>query len=603
MDSGQATAEMGLFEQTATSNSEVITPPPTTAKHAFITKLLHPPSAVSNYQGLPTGDTRTQVCLDYISVGINIQPSYFDRSTSRVTAFTDASKFSDYAILCPNGARVLGIPYLLNDSYGIADYMDQDYSNVMINDQYDFTKWQNDANLYRTSYKSLTTYLNATAFNDTGIVTGIQFNPNILFAGDIINMAHQQPELFYEYVLYEHSRNKYEIASVPKTEYVMIDKLGNKQNIKETIDHRAHHHFGKFMKFPKYIREQIREMLNITDEQYPKLDPDTRIQVINMNSTGPADLGSLSSPIPTPSQMMNSSARSYTGKARDGTFGVQRLNTVSPAWNTGSNTSDSQNGLYNCYAYTKSSDGSTHFFALHDNTPIGTSAEGLIDLKDTLWSKDSTWSIIYYQGLTTQYSGDSIRQFNLLAYKFYTGFEVQPTQRSAWSGLAKLAPKPDISAMNQLMDMFYELKDVLPAKYNLAGIGAIMSSIGKKVLPNVGRTILNSIAGDEKKEIKEEKEVNKVEEKLDQVIKHVNKLDIEDNPIKPVKTKGTLNARFASNPINIPRRRSNSLRRRSTSRSSSRRRPSSRTRSNSRSRSSSRGRYTPRRRRNSFRRY
>jgi len=339
-ESGQGAADMGLFEKTALPSSEVVTPPLINEKSSLVLKLTHPPSAVPNFSGLPTNDTRTQVITNYVSVGIIKKPSLYDFAANQVRQI-DQSAFSDYAILSPNGGRVLAIPFCLNATTGVNDYMDQDLSNVIVNDQYDFTKWQNDTNLFRPIYKLLTTYLNATAFNNTGIVTGSQFNPNIMFAGTVLSLAHNEPVMFYEYAKHM-IKSKRAVVTRIRDEFIHV---GNKSHpVTPALEHPE---YSVYKQLPVYIRAELSEMFDLKDDEFINLDPNTNIQVANFNSTGPTDDGKYSSCCPTPSQIMNNSARSYTGKALDGTFSVQRLNTVAPAWQTGSNTSNGSNGYIN----------------------------------------------------------------------------------------------------------------------------------------------------------------------------------------------------------------------------------------------------------------
>jgi hypothetical protein len=484
-EAGNSSAEMDMFTKTSMKNSEVITPPSQSPRAAFVTKCLHPPSAVTSFEGLPTNDARTQVITNYVNVGIINQPSFFNNTTLVTVPYNDSGNAFTYAIMCPTGARVLGIPYVLNTPSGLSDVVTQDLSNVMTNDQYNFKFWQNDVNLYRPIYKSLTTYLNATAFNDQGIVTSSQFNPNVMFAGSLLMMSMEKPDLFNYYI--KSRLDKRTPVTVIKKGATTTKRLGDYEEILPEDDYQ------KFMLFPKYIREQIADLLSLGPNEFPKLDPNTNIQVLNVGQVGPDDETAVAnSEIPTPSQIMNNSARSYTGKAKDGTFTVQRLNTLSPAWLAGSNTANSNQGLYQCYSYTKSIDGSVHFVPLFDNCAVGTTGPMIPILNDTLWTKDMTWTYIYYQGLFPAQSGimSASLIWDLIAFKYYTGYEIQPTVRSAWSGLVKMGPKPDMKAMQELMDLMYELKDCLPAKYNLAGIGAILGQIATSVAPSIIGAIL-----------------------------------------------------------------------------------------------------------------
>ena len=125
---------------------------------------------------------------------------------------------------------------------------------------YNFSNWYQDAQLYRPVAKSLTTTLNATAFNNTGIVSGEQFNPNIMFAGTLLGMSMSVPDKFFELVKCLNTRKP---LRFPKG-FDVVDP--------------------PFDKFPLYIQEEIRRVTNVIGPI--NLDPNTSIQVVNFGDLG-----------------------------------------------------------------------------------------------------------------------------------------------------------------------------------------------------------------------------------------------------------------------------------------------------------------------------
>jgi hypothetical protein len=74
------------------------------------------------------------------------------------------------------------------------------------------------------------------------------------------------------------------------------------------------------------------------------------------------------------------------------------------------------------------------------------------------------------QGITANSVGaTSELSVSPLAIKTYYGFEAQPVWNGPWNGLSKVAPKPNIMAMQALLDSFYEMPDAMPMKYNSWG--------------------------------------------------------------------------------------------------------------------------------------
>lgn len=456
------------------ADNEVQTHAPVTHKpgEALVRKLLHPPSSVPEFCGLPTNDARSQVCLEWRNMELMNTPYVFDVVENKVRALTpEEMKDLDLAFLIPNGARVKSIAFVKNPSNGV---MTQDLNNAMIEQLYNFKSWPRDVNLYRSMYKSTTFYLNATMFNNTGMVVGNQFNPNILFAGTLLTLAHSNPELFYALVQGGYKRGHFK---------------------KTTAVNRTH--VEHWERFPHYHRTELLRRLNMSPNDMLHLDPNTNHQVIGLGRLG-------TSPgiqnVPSTSQILGNSMRSLGTQAREGMFSIQRLNTISPAWQAGSNTFDAPadyeyTGLYQCWsAEVEGVLDNLIVQPYEENAPEGTVAGGTHALYDTLWTKDMTWSWVRFSGLSVNISGPTTQ---LLIKKTYCGYEVQPCMASAWAGMMKLGPKPDLAAMQAMMDGFFELKDVMPARYNFWGT---IASLAAKGLKTFGTGILtNMLQGTTKK--------------------------------------------------------------------------------------------------------
>lgn len=229
-------------------------------KTSFVAKLLHPPSPIPGFMGLPTNDARTQVLIEWRNMELMDTPVILDFKTlaARTVTPADLTTF-DYAILSTNGARVLNIGFVTNATAG--GTMQQDLNGVMTQNLYNWKNWSSDANLYRPTYRSLTTTLNATAFNNTGMVVGNQFNPNILFAGSLISFAHEHGEHFYNFVR----------CAIEREEIFRLNKP-----TREDIE--------RWEQFPHYHRVEMLRLANSTPGDTLNLDPNTTIQVINFGN-------------------------------------------------------------------------------------------------------------------------------------------------------------------------------------------------------------------------------------------------------------------------------------------------------------------------------
>ena len=491
MQSVTQDTSLDLFNAIQTQ-PELATTKPDTPINSFLHKCLHPPSAVPGYIGLPTNDARSQVNIQWKNLELMRTPLIVDNATVRPMQPSELTTFN-YGILCMNGARVLSVPFIFNSAVG---YMVQDVGNIDIQDNYEFDNWHLDANLYRPAYRSITTYLNATAFNNTGAVTSCQFNPNVMFAGNILALSYENYDVFKKLVALFYRENRIKITPA-------------------TISDRQAHE--QWLRFPKYIREDILDTMcftaephgyDLVDAEYVNLDPNTQVQIINLNAIGSNDYGNF----PSASQLLTGSERAYAGKAFEGTFTVSRLNSISPAWLAASNTNADTKGLYECYSYNYDSLGASHLVAFR--SPMHPGPMNTQPLLDTLWSKDMTWSYTLYEGLSLNTQTSVSTQ--LLIKKYYTGYEVQPAFKSAWSGMVTLGPRPDIRALQRLMDSFYDQKNTMPAKYNF--LGTLLSAVGPhllKAIPSIAQSLVTAFAPTEAKKEKEvvKKEIKKIAKK------------------------------------------------------------------------------------------
>ncbi len=490
-------------------DSEVQTSVPITKPaESFVAKCIHPPSAVPGFRGIPTNDARSQVLLEWRHMSLMSQVYDTDPATGLVRVATVAP--SNYSWLIPNGARTLAIGFAGEPTN--ANWQ-QDYNNVLINDTYNFSNWSKDANLFRPIYKSLSLAPNVTAFNNTGYLTACQFNPSILFAGTLLTMSFDKPRLFVDFCV-SHIKRRLRLEA-DDDGFVKVSTKNDKAAL--------------MLDFPSFVKSEVAtacERLRLPLSKL-NLDPNTTIQVLNLNASSAAN----GLPVPTMSQVLQASMRSYGGKFTEGAFTINRLNTIAPAWQSASNTTIGTNpdGLYQCYTFSTLSDGSAHFVPLHDNLAVGTSLGTAPALRDTLWSKDMTFTWIHLAGLSYNVNQTPATLNQLMAMKFYTGYEVQPANESAWSGMVNLAPKPDLEAMQALMDAFYELKDCFPVSYNFWGT---LGSLAANGLKEFGSSILKNLVSGATKKSKPAPKARRRKSRpvTEEIVERLEEVEIEDAP-------------------------------------------------------------------------
>lgn len=416
-----------------------------TPSQAFVCKVTHPPTTVPEFSGLPTQDARTQVVYNMRNIDVLKAPITIDMDTQSYQS-NSWNDHNDYSIVVPTGARIkwFGCCYSYRSSpAGLTSTYNQDVANVGVQDNFDFKNWYSTVNLYRPCYKSITLYPNVTAFNNQGIISAQQFNPNILFAGSMSAMSYEQPKTFM----------------------MALDHLYSVKDDALFHSSETHSDFHHVVVDSWFKTRKLRSRgLN--------LDPNNFIQILNMGNVGyESDASSL---VPTPSQIAQNSMRSYQDKFINGAFVVSRINTLSPKWMAGTNTTTNSNirGLYECWYFTVSNDGSPHLVRLVDPAAPGTAIGDATTMVDTLWSSDMTWQVIRMQGIspnTLTPTANNSASVSPIAIKHYYGIEAQPVWNGPWNGIARMSPKPSLSEMQSLMDAFYEMPDGMPAKFNALG--------------------------------------------------------------------------------------------------------------------------------------
>lgn len=469
MNSNDTNANVDMFENLGTQSEVEVPSPPKGANAAFVHKCLHPPSAIPGFVGLPTMDTRTQTVLNYTIPQLMSPPTLTKGMFENIKLLDLAEQTAmRIGILTLTGAKVLSIAFCYDT---VAGKWYQDIANTINNDAYDFTHFEYDATLYRPCYKSMTTHLNATMFNNTGMVTGNQFNPNMLFQG--------VPSTF---LLQDYKAGSAFLRHLLKSDVVRV---------LDADDFMIEEHHNLFEQLPRFIVTELMQDFKLKPKQIMSIPPNYSVQILMMNPFTGANPWNGSFPFPTASQITQQSARSWTGKAMEGTFTVSRLNTVSPKWCPASNVTAggaSDGHLPFCYfAYLNAGEFVYGSFWEHSTNTSGAPEI----MSDTYWTTDITCSWTLYDGLSFNSTSNALQTTSqLLIYKHCFGMEVQPSLKSAWAGTVVLAPKPDMMAMQRLLDAFYEIKDCLPARYNFWGM---LGKMAMDWLPKIGGGLLSHV--------------------------------------------------------------------------------------------------------------
>jgi len=469
---------------TTTDNEVQATAPIKNPSHSFIDKHIHPPSAVPGYAGMPTNDSRTQVITNWVELNTiqNVKaPGNFGEEP-----FTAAPNFVDgFAFLHTSGIRHPNAVFFHYNTNGdVSSGWHQDVQNTVRLSIYDTNRFRYDANKFRPAYRSNTITLNATSFNNIGMLSTCQFNPSVLFGGTILQFTESHPKRARNFLRSYCQHHK--ISGIRKDDLELFSPAyqTHLRDLLHIQDGSTIIIGGK----SAHLRTDVPDTLN--------LDPNTSVQFVDFNKQGNTESGNnIASVVPTHSQVINMSTRSYGGPAKDGNFITQRINTVAPKWLASANddaTSLTNVGMYECFIAYEDANGVDQYKPL---TEIG--VNGLCrPYIDTLWSEDMTWGWTVITGLVPNTNISSgVVSDSLLIVKTYIGTEIQPAAQSAWSGMQALGPRPDMNAMQALMEAYYDLKDGMPAKYNFAGLANVARLAASKIAPHAIKFVANKLGG------------------------------------------------------------------------------------------------------------
>lgn len=157
--------------------------PLTKAGSVMVRKILHPPPSKDNvgFQGITDMTTVNQVnmaleaetteILARIKYAVDGAVSTFNSRAILFLSLSGARNSTYIFIRTPDGSWAQPV-----DGTGL---LSQPTPPAVINAGYPFQNWVQDVARHRTAYKSESFYLNATGFNNQGMVTNAQFTPAI----------------------------------------------------------------------------------------------------------------------------------------------------------------------------------------------------------------------------------------------------------------------------------------------------------------------------------------------------------------------------------------------------------------------------------------
>jgi len=440
----------------------------------LVKKLVHPPSDVT-YTGLPSGAVRSQVCMEIKGLKLN-NPPLIVGPDNNLKIDANPEKIAP-TILVLNGPRAAAVSFVYDNNFGY-DY--QDEGTVYYNDAFNFQTWSENVNVFRMNYKSTTVSLNATAFNNTGIVSASQFVPAILFGGALVDFFSSNRTAALDFLTQQFVKRT-KVADIPDFHIIGTYPIPERDIHAYKLVTKEHPHYKEYhdgwLQFPRSVRLDIIDVLSKTpkwkelkadirerDGHVLSMLPNAPIQILNLNKVG-YQIGASISTCPTTNQVVNV-AKSYSGAARDGCFMVQRLTQPLVNWVPACRAdtpAQSPPRLFACFIYTTFG-GS--YIPLFEQATAGTAPGSGGILLDAPWTSDMTMGWIKFDGLALNSTVTAKTTDQLLIVKTITGLEFQAATGGAFSCLTKQSPDHDDRVMESVMNIQADFKDGMPAYYN-----------------------------------------------------------------------------------------------------------------------------------------
>jgi hypothetical protein len=434
------------------SNINVDTP----SGAAWARKYLHPPCATPDaYAGYPDANNSPSVDAEY--KGLNdIKTFSVTDGKPPVTTYYDR-----ILLLHTTSAIAPVIPFKMT----IDDTPVQLPTDVILNRNINVQDMVAQNSAGRVTYKSTTSWLNATGFNNQGNVTSAQFRPNVLrlLVADLLTMVDRvhanrpakRLRLHRELVQFYHRADSdYEIIDDPDMD-------------------------------PRSVEAHVAKC-----KRTLSADLDNAVQVLQVG-TIPFD----------PSEILMMSPNAVASNAKEGSFVVQRFGQPEIMYKdfpANGITKGTSNPLgMPCYIYESSGPtaGSIDSIAV-----AGQPGNATTILADLPWF-DFLWGWTLYEGLsvTTSTSTSGVTP-PYVSVKTITGFEFQPLPDSMLSPFIRNCAVYDMSALRMATTTNHAIADSLPAAANFWGtIGKVLLKAAPTIIDTVSSLFGNKRSDESKK--------------------------------------------------------------------------------------------------------
>jgi hypothetical protein len=449
----------------------------TAAGASWVKKVIHPPSAKDeDYHGTPFKGNSSVALLELRGES-DIPPVFTYNSGTLIAPVIETLNPSTLLFLSGSGGRVGAYAFM---RIAPNTYVQQTDANIpsgtpipalpaALTSGYDFlNNYNSDFQCHRIGYKSNTFYLNATGFNNQGIVCSAKFKPDLYNTATSAAVNGVRNNSMTAHQLWK-SLN-------PQQRRAFVDAVPKRYRIATARTTASAPSSRRSL-------EEDFEVLSVTDRADQLSIPisDFTLQMLNFGESQ-ATLGvipgggvSIVGLLPdTISDVQMISPTSSTRQAKEGDYVVQTwsedVNLFSQAPRVNNQTGGQH--LTECFLTWYNPTSNTHLYY----NLMGTSQTAGIDSYcDIPWTAHD-WSYTMFQGLTVP-SGSTISTTGVpyISIKTILGLEVQPRISSSMRPFMEQLPFPDDAAIEIASVLIREKPDSLPAAAN--DLGQIFDSI------------------------------------------------------------------------------------------------------------------------------
>lgn len=443
----------------------------TPAGAAYVKKVTHPPTPMSSdYQGRPDCSSPNVVLIE-LKAEQNIAPILVVPTSGTLTKTINPSSMlflqssgavvSNYVFMYLADASIAAKGWVQPQGQAAITGADpqpvvtQTTSQSVNMAGYSFDNWQSDVASHRKTYKSSTYYLNATNFNNQGVVTTAKFKPDIIQGLSLLSLYDQ------------HRGDNKSLSSLINATRASLNSKGytlqqNQKQHQETFNRK---------------QQQDDEFVVLDTTGYKLPGEQMTYQILDFGSFSTSQGGDLpfsnqiyyNTLLPeNSSQVLMASPKAATRPAKDGAFVVLQQEDEIIPWvpNTTGNAAVSPPGLILSFMRYNIAGVSTYIPLYSSKLTGNTFSPATAEVQ---WSS-LDWSYTLFEGLTVPTTvGTTLTSVPYVTVKSFVGLELQPRSTSSITSFQRTLPLPDDDAIKMVVGIMHARPDSLPASANDLG--------------------------------------------------------------------------------------------------------------------------------------